>query len=117
MKTICVDFDGVIHSYTSGWHGAGRADDPPVPGAIEWLDEMLESDEFEVCVYSSRSSQPDGIPCMARYLVNHGLRNPGIKFPTEKPVAWLTIDDRAIQFNGEFPSLEEMSRFLPWNKK
>ena len=117
MKTICVDFDGVIHSYNSGWQGADVAADPPVPGAIEWLDAMLESGEFEVCIYSSRSSQPGGIDCMMQYLMYWGLKNPGIKFPTQKPAAFLTIDDRAICFEGTFPTLEEMSSFIPWNKK
>ena len=37
MKTILLDFDGVIHSYTSGWKGAGVIPDPPVPGAIDFL--------------------------------------------------------------------------------
>lgn len=39
--TICVDFDGCLHAYTSGWQGAEVVSDPPVPGAIDWL--FLES--------------------------------------------------------------------------
>ena len=34
-KTILVDFDGVIHSYTSVLKGARVIPDLPVPGAIE----------------------------------------------------------------------------------
>lgn len=34
-QTVVFDFDGVIHSYTSGWHGACVADDPVVPGIRE----------------------------------------------------------------------------------
>lgn len=51
--TLCVDFDGVVHSYTSPWKGAAVISDPPVPGAIEWLLACL--DYFEVVIYSSRS--------------------------------------------------------------
>jgi hypothetical protein len=29
---LCLDFDGVLHSYTSGWKGAAVIPDPPVPG-------------------------------------------------------------------------------------
>lgn len=34
---LCVDFDGVIHSYTSGWQGETIIADPPVKGALKWL--------------------------------------------------------------------------------
>ena len=41
-SVICVDVDGVIHSYTSGWQGATVLADPPVPGAIEALHLYLD---------------------------------------------------------------------------
>ena len=37
MKILCLDFDGVIHSFTSGWRGAGIIPDPPVPGALDFI--------------------------------------------------------------------------------
>jgi len=40
-----------------------------------------------------------------------------IKFPTEKPAAFLSIDDRGYCFTGEFPKPEELLKFKPWNKK
>ena len=40
-----------------------------------------------------------------------------IQFPTEKPAAWITIDDRCICFNGYFPTPEIINNFTPWNKK
>ena len=50
---LCLDFDGVIHSYTSGWQGAGVAADPPVKGTLEYLIEVTKY--YRVMIYSSRS--------------------------------------------------------------
>lgn len=129
---ICVDFDGVIHSYTSGWKGADVIDDLPVPGAIEWLQEHLpvpdglgghcvEHRGPIVQIYSSRSKERSGVKAMKNWLIKHGLPRQYIhdgilQFPTQKPSAFLTIDDRAICFNGQFPSAQEMMSFKPWNK-
>lgn len=130
---ICVDFDGCIHSYTSGWKGVDVIPDDPVPGAIEWLMEHLpvpdaicamapEHKGPEVQIYSSRSKSWFGRRAMKKWLIKHGLPScyitDGIlKFPSKKPAAFLTIDDRAICFNGTFPTAKEMMSFKPWNKK
>ena len=100
-KTILVDFDGVLHSYESGWQGVDQILDPPVPGAIEWLKKLIDDERFSVCIYSSRSTDQHGILAMIHWLYDQGLTDhyvDQIEFPTEKPAAFLTIDDRAICF-------------------
>lgn len=37
-----------------------------------------------------------------------------ISWPWFKPPAKITIDDRAIQFSGEFPEIEWIDKFKPW---
>lgn len=124
-KTLCVDFDGVLHFY-SGWVKANVVSGPPVPGAIRWLREMIGP--FEVCIYSSRSKYLTGIEAMKeaikRWAVEEGDCEAEaeelvevLKFPTQKPAAFLTIDDRCICFNGTFPTRDEISSFIPWTKK
>jgi hypothetical protein len=34
---LCLDFDGVIHSYTRGWSGANVVSDAPVKGAFDFI--------------------------------------------------------------------------------
>lgn len=70
MKPIlCLDFDGVIHSYASGWKGAAVIPDPPVPGALEFIVTALR--DFEVHIFSSRSHQWGGKRAMKQWLRAH----------------------------------------------
>ena len=45
----------------------------------------------------------------------HLLRQ--LSFPTQKPPAHVSLDDRAITFTGLFPDLEILRAFKPWNKQ
>lgn len=127
---LCLDFDGVIHSYSSGWKGADIVSDPPVPGAIPFIVEAL--DHFSVCIYSSRSNQPGGIEAMQDALkrwslpwIEEGLFRDDpmlgwinlVRFPKEKPAAMVTLDDRAITFDGTWPAIDRLKEFKPWNKQ
>jgi hypothetical protein len=128
---LCVDFDGVIHSYTSKWAGAAIIPDPPVKGALAWLWKATEW--FDVQVYSSRSKDQDGREAMLRWMIDYSLSEFGqghpmtigpmviypIKFAHDKPAAFLTIDDRAVCFDGDWSELDPcaMLDFKPWNKR
>lgn len=125
---LCVDFDGVIHSYASGWKGATEITDPPVTGALPWL---WKANEFwDVQIYSSRTKEPGGVDAMRDWLRKHALMEwpedfvhlhflKAITFPEQKPPAVLTIDDRAITFEGVWADLdpERLRQFQPWNKR
>ena len=115
--TLCLDFDGVIHSYTTGWHGADVVADPPVKGAIEFIRDALKV--FEVVVFSSRSHEPGGIGAMRKFFTDYGGGDllSEIAFPVVKPSAFVTLDDRAITFEGVWPSISTLKNFKPWNKR
>lgn len=112
---ICVDFDGVMHYYTSGWKGAGIIPDPPVPGAFEWLTSLLDA-RFKVAIFSSRSNQEGGIYGMQNWFFDWGFDPHLLDFPTVKPPAHLSVDDRCFCFKGEFLSIETIKAFKPWYK-
>ena len=127
---LCVDFDGVIHSYERGWQD-GSIYGVVVPGFFEWLEQARYF--FKVVIYSSRSKTDQGIIAMSEWLhrernkwiANGGRRNPidrlEIEFAHEKPAAFLTIDDRAICFKGEWDaselSMDALLGFKPWNNR
>lgn len=116
---LCLDFDGVCHSYTSGWKGAAVIPDPPVDGLFEFLEHAEKV--FEVNVFSSRTSQ-GGTNAMLSWFMDHADRQgyghvvPLLRFPTEKPPAFVGIDDRVITFTGKWPKVEDLLAFQPWNK-
>ncbi len=118
-KTIVVDFDGVIHGYSSGWKGATVISDPPVSGAIEWLGRA--SERFQVAVWSARSREKGGIDAMREWLLGHGLPAEvlaQLAFPRGgKPAAHVYLDDRAVCFEGVFPTLETLEAFEPWHRR
>lgn len=128
--TVCVDFDGVIHSYDRGWQN-GVIYGTVVPGFFEWVERVR--DHVKLVIYSSRSKTDIGVAAMSiwlqeqrnKWIANGGERHPtkplSIEFSHEKPAAWLTIDDRAIRFRGDW-SAEELSAeailaFKPWTQK
>lgn len=138
MKPIlCLDFDGVIHSYSSGWVHVTFIPDPPVPGALQFIHDAI--DHFTVVIFSSRSHQKGGKAAMQIWLEYWAKRelpndeesgwaaNKVINavawnkdaWPEVKPSAFLTIDDRALSFGGVWTAYDpvELLKFKPWNKQ
>lgn len=114
MKTVVFDFDGVIHSYTSGWKGIDCIPDPPVPGTKEAIAEIRAAG-YEVVVLSSRCSNVDGYRAVESWLYNHGIRVDRVV--DYKPPAVAYIDDRAICFDGKPETLlGKIQAFKPWYK-
>ena len=124
---LCLDFDGVIHSYTSGWQGDTVIPDPVVPGFFEWAEQAAK--QFKLVIYSSRSKNPDAITAMQLWLYAqrkqwraaggmHETDEPlSFEFASEKPAAFVTLDDRAITFTGAWPDVATLRAFKPWNKR
>ncbi len=111
-QIVCFDFDGVIHSYKSGWQGMDIASDPPVPGIAEVISELRDIG-YKVVVYSGRCRDPKGIETIARYLRGNGIIVDEIV--TTKPMAVVAIDDRVICFDGDARGLtEKIINFTPW---
>jgi hypothetical protein len=131
LPILCLDFDGVCHSYTSRWKGATTTSDEPVAGLFEFI--LAMSKHFQICIYSSRSHQEGGRLAMVNWFrkwapyrgpcryseacvtweFEHGI---SLSFPLEKPSAFVTIDDRALTFTGIWPSIDTLINFKPWNR-
>lgn len=109
MKTIALDFDGVIHKYSKGYHN-GSIYDTPTKGAFKAIQKMLET--YCVVVFSTREPKE---------ILNWFLKEKSWRYPvkivpddgkfewTEKGVlgitnrklkAFMYVDDRAVRFTN-----------------
>lgn len=114
---LCLDFDGVVNSYKNGFTSVGQALDGPTFGAKEFIEDAQRY--FTVAIFSSRSAQTAGLECMmnyAQHYFGHEIADK-IQFPINKPFALVTLDDRAITFNGQWPDPMTLMRFKPWHTR
>jgi len=139
---LALDFDGVIHRYSRGWQD-GAIYDNMTDGFVEWALQAMK--HFKLVVYSSRSKQPSGTDAMANWF--KGQMHPWhctdyvrsadecylrfldawnadvlvFHFAHEKPPAFLTIDDRAVQFRGRWNDIklnpDRLRNYRPWTEE
>lgn len=125
-QILALDFDGVVHQYSKGWQDGAIYDDV-TPGFFDWA--LAAADHFRLVIYSSRSKTDEGKTAMREWLSAQSEKwraerdHPPVtmltfEFAHEKPPAWLTIDDRAFCFSGDWSdpilSVEALKAFKPW---
>ena len=118
-RTIVLDFDGVINSYTSGWQGsATKIVDPPTPDARETI-RLLRQNGWKVVVFSTRCMSPEGRDAILTYLEKWGIEVDDVA--PKKPPALVYVDDRGYRFDGDWSKLisfvQDPEAVRPWNKK
>ncbi|MHA1145517.1 MAG: hypothetical protein ACTSRW_12315 [Candidatus Helarchaeota archaeon] len=114
VRTIAVDFDGVIHEY-HGWQGENVLNNP-MPGAREYM-QKLRDDGWVIIVYTCRSN----ISIVREYLIKHDIpfdfinENPyqpgGIG--DKKIFAHIYLDDRGLRFENWRDAYEKIREILP----
>ena len=128
---LCVDFDGVVHRYSRGWQDGALYDDV-VPGWFAWARHAATM--FDLVIYSSRSKTSAGIEAMKTWMAEQAKKAEclkssqergdflnSLKYASQKPPAFLTIDDRCVRFDGDWTAPEmqpdALRAFKPWNQK
>lgn len=109
--TVSVDFDGVLHSYTTPWIDATTIPDPPVPGAIDWLNAI--GADYDIVIHTTRAASPGGADAVEAYLREHGCRCE-VRATAIKPPALIYVDDRGWRFRGRFPTTGQIRGIRPW---
>jgi hypothetical protein len=105
-KRIMIDFDGVIHKYSSGW-GDGSIYDDPIDGSKEAI-EQFRNDGYKVIIFTARLSEiahgKSGVSEQKKmiedWLKKYKIEVDGMM--AEKLPASIYIDDNAFWFNGKW---------------
>lgn len=128
MRRITLDFDGVVHLYTSPWAGPDVVTDGVVPGAIEAIKAYQDAGYF-VSIYSTRSHSYGGIAAMRQamygWIIDHFAGDTTtanrvyteLEWPTELLPSALYVNDNGFRFEGEFPTLEYLKDVKSWAKR
>lgn len=129
---VAIDFDNVVHSHTSPWSASHIIEDPPLPGAIEWL-ERLAAEGARIILHTCRLTQwhphaagyvPGDLEAVKQALVTwlrkHGLSKEATDRVTfwcyvGKPYAHAYVDDKAVAFAGEYLSVEALKETVHSN--
>ena len=97
-RTVCLDFDGVIHSYRSGWQGPTVIPDPPIHRSKEAIDRLRKN--FRVVIFSARCQDESGKQAIENWLAQNDIVVDEVCL--HKPPAYIYVDDRAVPFTGDW---------------
>ena len=104
-QTVCVDFDGVLNNY-KGYDGDNLG--TPREGAKEFLQELNKN--YRVIILSARTYSK-----IIKWLDDNDLWEYVADVTSFKPPALAYIDDRGIQFNGNYQDiLKQLQDFKPY---
>jgi hypothetical protein len=109
-QTIAIDFDGVLHKYSKGWHD-GSIYDVPVEGSLEAVKEL--SKKYDIVIFTARLANLNENDRMiksfeiATWLLQNGFIKLIKAITGQKPKAMLYIDDRALHFTDWKSALKE----------
>lgn len=113
MKTIALDFDGVIHC-NQNFISSTIVNGEPVQGVANAIEQLTR--QYKVVVFSCRANTPGGTEAIQDWLNVHGIEVDSVV--DHKPHATAYIDDRAICFNGDWQAtLDQVEGFEPWQHR
>jgi len=111
MKTVAVDFDGVIHAYGRGWQD-GSIYDEPLPGAIDGVKALQET--YAVFVFTSRDPLT-----VCRWLEERGIPST-IDLPPDNVPAFWNSQAVVLVTNRKLPAVAYLDdravRFVDWDQ-
>jgi len=94
-QTIMIDLDGVLNKYT-------KYEKDSIPEIREGAKEFLEklSEDYELVLFTTRNMKMS-----VKWLLDNGIDNYFKDATNIKLPAYIYLDDRAVQFNGDYDEI------------
>lgn len=107
-KTILVDLDGVLNQYKGNYNKDFV--EPIADGAYNFIKEL--SEDFKVVIFTSRN-----LLIASQWITDNKLADFVENVTNIKEPSYLIIDDRCINFRGDFEELKnKITNFKVWYK-
>lgn len=106
MKTLLIDLDGVLNTYT------GDFDENYIPPMREGAKEFLEhlSAKYKIKIFTTRNKE-----LAEKWLDVNGLTGLVEGVTNYKEPCYLIIDDRCVRFDGNYQNtLTEIQTYKQW---
>jgi hypothetical protein len=119
-KTICIDFDGVIHDYSQGWQGEDVFGQM-IPNA-DTATQVLKKKGWQIIIFTTRKKTKKLEDWLQEHKIayDHINENPDQpEHSSDKIVADVYLDDRGICFRGRWDEwlIREILDFEPWQEQ
>ena len=104
LKNIAIDFDGVIHDFSLGWHD-GTCYGDPLPGSIAAVKKIAKTHNVIIFTAKVKPSRPlvngkTGLELVTDWLEKYEILDCVDEITCEKPRAQLYIDDKGYHFQS-----------------
>lgn len=100
MKSVGVDFDGVIHAYSKGWHD-GTIYDRPVKGAFIVLERLMESN----AVFVQTARPAEQLPLVASWIEENSSLTCAVHGKDVHPEQFWNTRGVLLITNHKFPAI------------
>lgn len=106
MKTILIDLDGVLNTYTGEFNEKFI---PPIKNGAKKFLEKLSAD-YKVKIFTTRKSM-----LATQWVIDNELQEFIDDITNIKEPCFVQIDDRCIKFNGDYDNIiEQINNFHVW---
>ena len=116
LNNVAIDFDGVIHDFSKGWHD-GTCYGEPLPGSIDAIKNLSKNYNIIIFTAKAKKNRPlvngkTGIQLVEEWLIKHGLMDYINEITSEKPRAKIYIDDNGYRFETWDKTLSDIEEIL-----